>query len=1059
MEDGIQRPRKTCDTVSPSKSSPARPQETVTQRDGDTPESERPLPRYCVGIDLGTTNCVVASVDRWADPPVVQPFAVPQWVDLRVVESRSTLPSFYALLTAAQAQAVSSARRQSGTADDAEETSWLWQPAGPDVSPDAPAASGGSTDPAPDEPPGRVGEWARLEGLQSPGRQIASAKSWLSHEGVDRTADLLPWHAEPDVPRRSPMWASATYLAHLRAAWDAAHPDAPMAEQEVVITLPASFDEIARELTVRAAKTAGLPRIQLIEEPQAAFYAWLDRHRHDWHEHVQVGQLILVCDIGGGTTDLTLLRVRTASPQANPESGWQAESAEPDTSRSVQFHRVAVGRHLILGGDNMDLAVAKAAETKWEDTSGGQPLPAAQWQRLVAAARDAKETMLSADRPESLTLHLAGQGASVIGGGVDVTMTAADFDALIVDGFFPSVDLDTQPAAQQSGFQEIGLPYAADPAVTRHLAEFLRQHRHTGWQPEAGDSDRTDLVLFNGGVLSAPVIQQRLVDALSDWFGPANDGSAAAAEKGKPEQPASDWQPQVLQSPRLDLAVAQGAAYYALVRTGDLNEAQGGVRIAANLARTYFVQISHDPPKAICVIPADAEPGKSYRIDALPMTLHVGVPVVFPLWVSSTRLADQPGDVVDIDPQEMTALPPIQTVLQARRGKKSTGGGSPQAIDVVIETNLSEIGTVGLYCVSAASEDRAPRRWKMEFDIRSTLQTDMQSHSGQGESAGTVDEETLDACRNAIAAVFAPDRDGVKGSSAAKPSRLIKRLQSELELSRNQWPPMALRSFWQALMDHEPGRRISAAHESRWLNLVGFSLRPGYGVALDDWRTSQTWRALFGKIAHSDPQVRIESLILWRRIAGGLNGGQQVQLVSSIRKGLISGGRVEAAEAIEAWRLVGAMERLPIDLRADLIDEALTRIERGAKTPSLQAAIAWSIGRLASRQPIYGPLNLILPADSATRWLEKLLTSDRIAGGTDEVRQATGLAMTQMARRCNDRFRDVPPDTRQRVADWLHRHVDHPHWVQLVTDGGRLDGEEQAAVLGDSLPLGIALRT
>ena len=282
----------------------------------------------------------------------------------------------------------------------------------------------------------------------------------------------------------SPLDASSEYLKHLRRAWDHAHPDDRLNEQDVVITLPASFDEVARELTIKAAKQAGLRRVYLIEEPQAAFYAWIDRHRESWSDLVQSGQMILVCDIGGGTTDLTLIRVQPAG-QSNDQ---------------VQFHRVAVGRHLILGGDNMDLAVAKLAESKIQANDANQPVSASQWDRLVQAARTAKETMLSDSRPDSLMLSVAGEGAKLLASAIQVELTAAEIDQTLLDGFFPASELSDRPTTGQSGFQEFGLPYAADPGITRHLAEFLSEHRRSGLdESDTKSADRPDLVLFNGG--------------------------------------------------------------------------------------------------------------------------------------------------------------------------------------------------------------------------------------------------------------------------------------------------------------------------------------------------------------------------------------------------------------------------------------------------------------------------------------------------------------------------------------------------------------------------------
>ncbi|QEF96757.1 Chaperone protein DnaK [Stieleria maiorica] len=943
----------------------------MSEKHESSADAAQSPPRYVVGIDLGTTNCAMCYVDTSQPEWQVATFRIPQWVDLGQIEKRETLPSFHYELTPSEAGG------QNTGQSTAQEGGLGWQS-------DTDARSS------------CVGVLARDAGARHPGRRINSAKSWLSHDGVDRTADFLPWHGDADVPRMSPVAASAKYLDHLRGAWDDAFPDHPLNEQDVVITLPASFDEVARELTIKAAKQAGLKRVYLIEEPQAAFYAWINGHRKDWTDLVRPGQLILVCDIGGGTTDLTLIRVRPAG-------------ADND---QVQFHRVAVGRHLILGGDNMDLAVAKLAEAKLNADSGTGPPSASQWDRMVQAARSVKESMLDPGRGDTFTLHVAAEGAKLLSGAIQVELTADEIDATLLDGFFPRVKLSDRPSRQQSGFQEFGLPYAADPAVTRHLAEFLSEHRRSGIdQQDTESADRPDLVLFNGGVLAAPAIRQRIVDSLRDWF----------------EKPGETWQPQVLASPRLDLAVARGAAYYAMVRRGQ------GVRIAANLGRSYYMQVQHDPPAALCLIPGDAEAGQKFRADDHPLHLQVGAPVQFPLWVSSTRLADRVGQLVSIDPNEMSALPPICTALVRGRRREET------ELNVCIESELSEIGTVGMYCVDAEHG----KRWKLEFDIRSTLETDRDAHTGSGEMGGVVDSDTVEACADAIQSTFGDDAD-------VKPNQIVKRLESITESGRNDWPPTLIRELWQFMADHETGRRKTPAHEARWLNLAGFCLRPGYGVAVDDWRVQQMWRLLHGRLAFPASQSRTESMIMWRRIAGGLTAGQQQQLAAPMLATLRSKSRrIEPHEANEFWRLVASLERLDVRQKIELGDIALKEFGR-KKNVRLRPALLWALGRLGGRQPAYGPLNTTVPVDKAQSWIESLIA---IAPPESDV----PLTIVQLGRKTGDRYRDINESTRQRAVDYLRSRQADDHFISLIREGGTLDRDEQTAVFGDSLPLGIRL--
>ncbi len=343
------------------------------------------------------------------------------------------------------------------------------------------------------------GIFARDQGTLAPGRLINSAKSWLCHSGVDRTAGLLPWHGAEDVDRLSPVEVSARYLAHVRDAWNAKFPREPLEKQDFVLTLPASFDEVARELTVKAAAAAGLPRVVLIEEPQAAFYAWIYTHQDDWERLVEPGQKILVCDIGGGTSDFTLIRVRRG------EGG------------KVQFHRVAVGDHLILGGDNLGSGLGQHIEKRLQTK-----LEPRQWAVLVRTCRAVKETLLGPDPPERLTVNLPGAGSRLIGGGIHVEVTGQEVRNLLVEGFFPRVGLDAKPAGRRSGFQEFGLPFASDPAVTRYLAAFLTAHRHVAIEdidfPAGHDPARPDIVLFNGGVFESPLLRKRLLEVIESWF-------------------------------------------------------------------------------------------------------------------------------------------------------------------------------------------------------------------------------------------------------------------------------------------------------------------------------------------------------------------------------------------------------------------------------------------------------------------------------------------------------------------------------------------------------------
>ena len=918
----------------------------VGRSQGDRVSGE-PAPRFVVGIDLGTTNSALAQVDTARADWRVEDVDIPQLVGPGRVESRETLPSFH------------------------------YEPVAGELPPGALRLPWNSYDPR-----HAVGVFARDHGAAVPGRTIASAKSWLSHAGVDRRAGLLPWHGAPDVARLSPVEASARYLAHLRGAWDQRHPAHPLANQDVVLTVPASFDEVARELTVDAASRAGLPRVLLLEEPQAAFYHWIDRQGARWGEHVTAGQRVLVCDIGGGTTDLTLIEVRTGAAGA------------------LQFQRVAVGEHLILGGDNLDLALAHHAERRL-GLEG--ELSANDWGALVRRCREAKERLLGNTAPARLAVNVAGGGTRLIGGARQVEIDREEATALLIDGFLPRVDLEARPSSRRAGFREFGLPYAPDPAITRYLAAFLGTHLGPG----AG----ADLVLLNGGFFASAALRQRLLEVLRGWY---------------PARP-----PELLASDRLDLAVARGAAYYGMVRRGQ------GVRISGGLAHAYYVGVARpaaSDPMAVCLLPAGTEEGEETE---LPQTFELLIrqPAEFPLYLSSTRTADRGGDLVPVDPLTLSALPPIRTVLQS--GKKTAAAVVP----VRLHARRTEIGTLDLWC----GEVRGDRRWRLQFDVRGAPPRGCSAETEGAEAGGIVDETVRARTAEAIRQTFRPSAAG----PSLPPETLVKRLAEAAELGRHEWPPTLLRTFWEVLRETAEGRRLSPGHEARWLNLLGFALRPGFGVRLDDWRVAQTWPLFMGSVLHARNELcRAEWWILWRRIAGGMTAKQQQTLSEPLLAAIRAPGGHALHERSEIWRLLGALELLPIATKIDVGGRALD-IAMRTREPELRAATLWALGRLGSRVPMYGPLNAMLPVETVEPWIARLMEAPPDPG--------LPFCVVQLARRTGDRYRDLPSPLRQAVLAWLGDQGAPDRYRGLVQHGGQLREDEQRLVFGEALPRGLRI--
>jgi hypothetical protein len=589
--------------------------------------------RFAIGIDLGTTNSVLAYAPLSGGKADVQLLPIPQLIAPGVVEARTMLPSFLYLGTKADASAKAF---------------------------DLPWAKGRDF---------AVGEMARKQAAEFPDRTVSGAKSWLCHSRVDRHQTILPWGAGDEVAKISPVTASRRFLEHLVAAWNAANPDAPLAEQVVVLTVPASFDASARELTREAAGQAGLPdHMIFLEEPQAAVYAWLTSRGEAWRKSLKVGETLLVCDVGGGTTDLTLV-------------GVTEEAGE------LTLRRIAVGNHLLVGGDNMDLALAHHVAGLF--ARKGVKLDPWQSVSLWHACRTAKETLLVEDGPKKHPVSVLGRGSKLIGGTVTADVDRKSVSELLADGFLPLCDARAKPQkSRMSGFQEVGLPYEADTAITRHLAGLLQSHGS-----DEGNPIRPTHVLFNGGVFKADLFRKRLLDALADWF---------------PEAP-----PKTLDGVHdLDHSVARGAAYYAWAKE------HGGVRIRGGTARSYYVGIetaglaipgAPRPLRALCVVPFGMEEGTDLDVPSEPIGLIIGQAAHFRFFSSSVRKDDKPGVRLSAwTDEELQETDSLEATLPADED------ADEHYVPVRFQAKITELGLLELWCVSA----RGSGRWKLEFSVR-----------------------------------------------------------------------------------------------------------------------------------------------------------------------------------------------------------------------------------------------------------------------------------------------------------------------------------------------------
>ncbi|MFH0907352.1 MAG: Hsp70 family protein [bacterium] len=922
---------------------------------------------HIIGIDLGTTNCAVAaaSLETGTATSVVD-FPIPQLQRPGEVASLPLLPSCLYVSGAHELQ------------------------------------PGAATLPWGESPELIAGEFARWQGARVPGRLVASSKSWLCHTGVDRSAPILPWGAPADVRKVSPVEASALLLAHIAAAWNHAHPDAPMADQELVITAPASFDEAARALTVTAAQRAGFGKLTLVEEPQAAFYDFTARYQAHLADTLQDVRLVLVVDVGGGTSDFTLIQVGV-------------------NKDGPVLRRIAVGDHLMLGGDNMDAALARLAEKRMP--APDRRLSATQWTQLVQATRDAKEKMLGEGAADRYGLALVADGSRLFSGTLACEINREETERLLLDGFFPACAPDEVLQARPSGrvaLQELGLPYAQDPAITRHLAAFLRRHAAAGFAalgvaPRADSLPRPDAILLNGGVFNSPRITERLVTAVSAWW---------------PDKP----RPKLLTHHSLERAVARGAAWYGLVRRGV------GRRISGGAARAFYIGLAAEnvdaPPRAVCLIPRGHEEGESIDLNSRPFTLTLGRPVQFQLFSTTADRVDSPGDVVETD-AEFLAMPPIHTLLKA-------GGAGQAGISVHLRAMMTEIGTLELWCVSNASTER----WRLEFELRGVA----------ARPAATVTES--------LPPRFAEARKIVESAFGNTPapdeSRKTKRLFRALEQGlgpRETWRLSMLRELWSRLYAGAKKRRRSAEHERVFFQLMGYCLRPGFGYPLDEWRCEQAF-SLFaeGVSNHGRHPVWKEFWVLWRRIAGGLNETQQQELWTFLKPHLAyhiapsplmqrpPGMQPEGLD--EMVRVAASLEHLDPSDKMALGNWIAGRL----KNPATAAGPwAWSLGRLGARVPMYGSGHKTVPAAQAERWLALLLSS--------ALRSVDGVsfAAAQIARLTGDRTRDLDDALRARTVDALKTAGASARWLRLVTEVDALDEADEARALGDSLPIGLKL--
>lgn len=920
-------------------------------------------PRFAIGIDLGTSNSVLAYVDLLAEPsradvPTVTVLDIPQRDATGVERLQPVLPSVLFIPPVAE----------------------------PGVLPE-------------------VGQFARDQAEYLPGRVVQSAKSWLAYGMMEsRENACLPWGSEeiPPEERWSPVDASAVFLRTLKEAWDrqiASHTaEYSFASQDITVTVPASFDEAATRLTLEAASRAGFPGdVRLLEEPQAAFYSWLGEPGSVselsalLREHGATGAdsvQILVCDVGGGTSDFSLFGVT------------------PDASGAPLpvIRRLAVSDHLLLGGDNIDLALALECESRL--TENATSLTPSQRSFLLFQARRVKEELLAddVDADDDRVIHIAlpGTGQSLFASARSAPVARKMLRSMVLDGFFPFCEADAVPAASVTGLREWGLPYVADSAITRHLAHFLRGRR-------------VDAVLFAGGTLTPSSLRARVADVIESWQG---------------------RRPRILAAPRMELAIAEGAAYYGfLSRTARR-------RIEADYGRTLYVELFRDNPdelpSLLCIMPRGVRVNERVRLTERRFHLLAGRRVRFQIYSSTARENDAPGQIVRGLDETLTALPPVETMIEVP-------GNPAGAVEVEIEAVLNELGRLELYCVSVGDVD--DQKWQLTFNLRREHAA-LAERAGAGDAAApaALDDVKLREASAAILALFGKKKTAESDSQS--PKRLVANLERIIGVRREEWSPPVLRSMWMPLAEGMTRRGRSLAHETAWLALAGFLLRPGYGYPGDDARVRDLWRVFqLGLSFPKEAAAVTQWWIMWRRVSGGLPADAQRALFAKLRNPL----REKRGDLPEMARLASSLERLTFDDRREIGDQLLTRIT--ARTPVAVEHLIWSLGRLASRTGAYAGSAHVLPRELVEPWCERILQLDWQAPGFGELSQFAAEA----CRVVNDPRRDVDDRIRLRMLERMRATRATGEQIRRVEQFIPLDRADIERLYGEELPAGLIL--
>ena len=896
---------------------------------------------YSVGIDLGTTNCVIAAIDLKSNHgsyPEVITIPIIQRIDEETIGHTNKLPSFLFYPTQNQKEALPQF--------DLDSEGWI------------------------------IGMAAQTLGRKISGRLITSAKSWMCHNRADKKSPILPWGGSDDVEKISPLKATELILKHLKYSWDQSEvgKNAPLEKQHLTITLPASFDQAARELTLEACANAGMSHAKLLEEPQAAFYNWISLRKGRWEEALGTSRKVLVCDIGGGTSDFSLV-------ECFEEEG------------SFKFNRVAVGDHLLLGGDNMDLGLAHLAESKI--SNGKKKLNQSQWLLLSQLTRHAKETLLSDSEESEVNIRLPGSGTKVIGGLRQTTINKAEVENMILNGFFNDLDYSTYESRKSSGIKELGLPYEQEPAITWHVLDFIKRHEDEVSFPDA--------ILFNGGALEPDSIRERILEVLKK-NGPSNNSI------------------RILESDSFADAVARGAAFYGF------SSNRGGVRIGGGIPVAYYLGFQKDGVNSqVCIIPKGTEAHEKVKLDIPGLEVKTNTPVSFPLYECDTYPLDETGKVRNLN---IEATGNLKTLVKF-------GKSFEKMVPVDIEGEVSELDTLNLTLQSENTE----HNWKLEFDLRDNKPENQLDY-----------KETENTESSTIQ--FEINNTWIENFFNTQNGGLIKSIEKEFSIRRQELSIPTIRQIADALLNKSDYHKKNAKEEARWLNACSYCIRPGFGHPTDEVRRNKIW-SLFKKGANAtnDTSAKIEWAILWRRCAPGLESGRQNDLFQRNKKPLTDkkGNPSFKAEGAEYWRLIASLEHIPVKDKEKMGTLLIKQLQTD---PSSHIELMlWAISRFGARLPVQASIENIVSAETAETWTRSLLKMERYLGkGLEntivELCRKTDERSIDVEKSCIDEvihFFDT------------HKECDSQKLSIPLLNYSQREVFEQSQMLGENLPVGLQL--